>query len=131
MPYTQHTGIDAANKQFMEAVKAGEEEVFVRLYTDDAMLLLPGREPLVGHVGVQAFFATFRARGVREINLTTLEVEALGDTAWERGSFELTSSDGAALGNGKYLVIWKRSSDGWKLHRDIVNSSQPAPGLAA
>lgn len=118
-----HAGIDAANRQFMDAVRTGDEDGFVHLYTDDAMLLLPGREPLVGRVGVQSFFASFQARGVREIHLATLEVEALGDTAWERGSFALAGADGTALGKGKYIVIWKRTGERWKLHRDIVNGS--------
>lgn len=59
---------------------------------------------------------------MREIKLTTLEVEAFGDAAWKRGAFQMTGLEGV-LGNGKYIVIWKRTSDGWKLHRDIVNAS--------
>ena len=38
------------------------------------------------------------------------------------GAFQMTGLEGV-LGNGKYIVIWKRTSDGWKLHRDIVNAS--------
>jgi ketosteroid isomerase-like protein len=120
---TLHSEIRAANDQFMDAVRSGQKELFVSLYTDNAIVLLPGREPLEGSAGVRTFFASFKARGVREIKLTTLEVEAFEDTAWERGSFEQTSSDGASLGKGKYIVIWKRISGGWKLHRDIVNAS--------
>lgn len=118
-----HPGIQAANNEFMEAVRTGDEERFVRLYAEDAILLLPGRDPLIGPLGVQTFFASFKARGVREIKLTTLEVEDFGETAWERGSSEATGSDGAVLSKGKYIVIWKRAADGWKLYRDILNAS--------
>ncbi len=121
--FNLHSDIQAANKRFMDAVRTGDEERFVRLYTDDAILLLPGREPLEGIVGVKTFFAPFKTRGVREITLTTIEVEGFGDTAWERGASEMTGADGGLLGRGKYIVIWKRTSDGWKLHRDMVNAS--------
>ena len=86
-------------------------------------LRTPGREPLVGRAGVQTFFASFKARGVREIKLTTLEVEHFGETAWERGSSEAAGPDGAVLAKGKYIVIWKRFGDEWKLYRDILNAS--------
>jgi hypothetical protein len=32
------------------------------------------------------------------------------------------------LDEGKYIVIWKQVEGQWKLHRDILNSSRPAPG---
>ena len=115
--------IQAVNRRFMEAVKTADEEKFVGVYTDDTILLFPGREPLVGHEGVRAHFASLKTRGVREITLTTLEVEGFGDTAWERGTFVTTGSDQSVLGKGKYIVIWKRAAQGWKIHRDIVNAS--------
>jgi len=118
-----HSDIQAANERFMDAVRTGDEERFVRLYTDDAVLLLPGREPLEGIAGVKTFFASFKTRGVREIKLTTIELEGFGDTAWERGASQITGLEGGMLGKGKYIVIWKRASDGWKLHRDILNAS--------
>lgn len=120
---TLHPGIEAANSDFMLAVKAGDEERFISLYAEDAILLLPGRDPLVGREGVRTFFASFKARGIREIKLTTLEIEAFEDTAWERGCSEMAGPEGAVLGKGKYIVIWKRAADGWKLYRDIVNAS--------
>jgi ketosteroid isomerase-like protein len=123
MVTTLHPGIQAANSEFMDAVRAGDEERFVRLYAEDAILLLPARDPLVGSAGVRTFFASFKARGVRDIQLATLEVEDLGETAWERGSFEMTGAEGSVLGRGKYIVIWKRAGDAWKLYRDIVNAS--------
>jgi len=35
---------------------------------------------------------------------------------------------GYVLDKGKYIVIWKQEEGQWKLHRDIFNSSMPAPG---
>lgn len=120
---TLRTEIESANQLFMAAVKARDEESFVRLYTPDAILLLPGRDPLLGADGVRTFFASFGARGISEVKLTTMEAEGLGDMAWARGSSEAIGADAAVIGRGKYIVIWKRDGAGWKLHRDILNAS--------
>jgi ketosteroid isomerase-like protein len=115
--------IESANERFMAAVRTRDEAGFVALYSPDAVLLLPGREPLQGHAGARMFFSSFEARGVREIKLTTLEVEGLGETAWERGASQALGADGTVKGTGKYIVIWKRGASGWQLHRDILNAS--------
>ena len=31
------------------------------------------------------------------------------------------------VSRGKYMIIWRREEGQWKLHRDIFNSSMPAP----
>lgn len=115
--------IESANERFMAAVRTRDEEAFVGLYSPDAVLLLPGREPLEGHAGARTFFSSFEARGVREVRLTTIEVEGVGDMAWERGASEAVGAGGAIKGTGKYIVIWKRGPGGWQLHRDILNAS--------
>ena len=49
------------------------------------------------------------------------------DTAHEVGTYVLVGEGGKTLDNGKYVVIWKRDGGQWKLHRDIWNTSMPAP----
>lgn len=82
----------------MVAPDADSLKCFVSLYAEYAILLLSGRDPLVGQVGVCTFFASLKARGICEIKLTTLELEAFADTAWERGSSEMIGPEGAPLG---------------------------------
>ena len=60
------------------------------------------------------------------IVLTTDEVLDHGDTANEVGRYELKAGD-ATADKGSFLVVWKKTADGWKLYRDIIASSQPAP----
>ncbi len=43
----------------------------------------------------------------------------------EQGRYELADADGNVADHGKYIVIWKRDGDDWKLHRDIWNTSTP------
>jgi ketosteroid isomerase-like protein len=54
-------------------------------------------------------------------------VTVRGDLAAETGKYDLTGADGTVLDSGKYVVVWKREGGHWKLHRDIWNTSMPAP----
>jgi hypothetical protein len=61
------------------------------------------------------------------VSLNTMEVEALGNTAIEVGTYTAAGADGKMADKGKYIVIWKRVGNDWKIHRDIFNTSMPAP----
>jgi hypothetical protein len=39
----------------------------------------------------------------------------------------MKDGSGKVLDRGKYVVIWKRDGAAWRIHRDIWNSSMPAP----
>jgi hypothetical protein len=42
--------------------------------------------------------------------------------------YALQAEGGQVTDTGKYVVIWQHEAGQWELHRDIWNSSQPAPG---
>lgn len=117
--------IKAVNRRFEELYAAGDEGTFSQLYTEDALIMLPGSEALQGRAGARQFLAGAKQRGVRKVVLTTHELEVSDNTAWERGSAVVSRADGSVAAKNKYIVIWKRTTDGWKLHRDILNSDLP------
>ena len=43
----------------------------------------------------------------------------------ETGKYTMMDADGKVVYDGKYMVIWKRDGDGWKIHRDMGNSNRP------
>lgn len=122
-------GADAAVKQgakaWMDAFTAGDAATLASLYSEDALLLAPGAEPIEGREAIQAYWQTaMDATPGATAQLTTREVHAMGNgVAVEVGAFVLTDADGGHLDHGKYVVVWKRTDDGWKLARDIYNSS--------
>ena len=87
---------------------------------------MSNRETAEGRHAVQGVLQSFIDAGVKTVELITLEVEDFGDTAIEVGRGVLRGSNGELIDDTKYIVIWKREADGWKLHRDIVNSNLPA-----
>jgi uncharacterized protein (TIGR02246 family) len=120
--------IVAANGQFMAAFGRGDAAALAAFYTEQAQLLPPNFDFMVGRQAIQAFWQGAMDSGIKEARLETLEVEAHGDTAIEVSKYTLHGEGGQQLDAGKFIVIWKQQGGQWRLHRDIFNSSMPAPG---
>jgi len=45
----------------------------------------------------------------------------------EEGSYEMFDGSNNSLGKGKYLVLWKKTADGWQMFRDMFNADTPSP----
>ena len=128
---TRSTGIRdaiaAANEGFMAAFNGGDAAGVAALYTEGAQLLPPNADVMAGREAIQAFWQGAMDMGIQSAQLEIVEVEGHGDTAIEVSKYTLCGESGQVLDQGKYIVIWKRESGQWKLHRDIFNSSMPMP----
>jgi uncharacterized protein (TIGR02246 family) len=118
--------IAAVNAALTAAVAAGDAAAGAALYTADAMFLGPNAPAVTGRDEVQAMLQGMIDAGIGRIALTTDELVVLGGMAHEVGRYVLDAADGTHLDHGKYIVIWRNTADGWRLHRDIINSDMPA-----
>ena len=121
-----HDAIVAANEQFMTAFNNSDDAALAALYTEDAKLMPSNSDFVSGNEAVQAFWKSVFVMGIKSATLETLEVEGMGDTAWEVGEYTLFTEGEQVADSGKYIVIWKMVSGQWKLHRDIWNTSMPS-----
>ncbi len=118
--------IEAVDKAFCAAMGRSDAAAIAALYTTTAEVLPPGSEAVQGREAIRKIFQAGLDAGQKELTLTTLEVEAHGDTAHEVGTWTARGKDGAILDSGKYLVIWKNEGGQWRLHRHIWNSNAPS-----
>lgn len=82
-----------------------------------------------GRHKIQEFWRAAMQMGVKDVVLTTVELSGSGDTVHELGNYVLKiqlKGKKSTEDRGKYIVIWKRTAGGWKLHRDIWNTTLPA-----
>jgi uncharacterized protein (TIGR02246 family) len=117
--------IRANNQKFSEAFASGNAAGVASLYTEGARLMPPDAPMVSGTEAVRQFWDGAMGMGIKEAALETVEVKPCGEYACEIGRFTLSVEDGAggrAERSGKYVVLWKRAGDGWKLDVDIWNT---------
>ena len=131
----EELAIRAQVAAFNTAVAAYDSLAVGALYAQDAVLLPPNQERLVGTAGIRQFFA-----GLQQLNVSmaitpaVIVVAASGDIAMEEGTWALSMPlpDGSTFNdNGKYLVAWKKVDGTWLMERDIWNSDNAPPAPAA
>lgn len=117
--------LEAVNREFIDRYNQGDLEGFTAVYSDDAKLYPHGVDVLEGRAAITEFWrGAERHFGIRNVTLTTLEMEIDGDRAWEVGRASYDSNDGPV--EGRYLVVWARQPDGqWRWHRDFMNAGAP------
>ena len=119
--------IVAADETFVTIFNRGDAAGIASLYTENGQFLPPNGDFVTGRQAIQATFQALMDTGIKAVKLETVEVEGYGDTASEVGRYTLEGEDGQVLDKGKFIVIWKKEAGQWKLHRDIINTSMPAP----
>jgi len=120
--------IEKVNINAREGFRRGDAAAVAALYTEDAILLPPNSKMIRGRQKIEGFWTAAIQMGVKDVVLTTVELSGSDDTVYEVGNCTLKIHPPGKEPieyKGKYIVIWKRTADGWKLHRDIWNSNLP------
>jgi len=129
---TDREAVAAIEDHIRAAYAIGDADGVAAQYTEDAMLMGPGKPAVVGRKAIadnfRPFFAAFRGELAQEIE----EIEVFGDQAYMRGRIriQITAKHGSAKGQfqGKYIAIARRDTDGvWRFARDIYNYDHPTP----
>jgi uncharacterized protein (TIGR02246 family) len=111
----------------MAKFNQGDGAGVAALYTANGQLLPTHSDIVSGTQDIAKFWQGAFDAGIKKAKLDTVEAEGHGDMAHEVGKYTLMGDGDKVLDTGKYVVVWKRQDGKWKLHRDIWNSSQPAP----
>jgi len=116
--------IDESNKAFTAAAIKGDSATIVNLYHPDANVYPPNMEK-TNPKTMASMIGGFAKMGITSFTLDTKEVFEGDDVVTEVGSYEM--GDGKkTTDKGKYMVVWKKDGDKWKLYRDIWNSDMAA-----
>ena len=99
-------------------------------YAPDAKLLPPNAPMISGTGPIRDFWQGMLDAGGADVTLDTTDVDSSGELAYGIGqySFTLPSAGGGRMRDeGKYLVVFRRQSDGsWRSVADMFSSDQPA-----
>ena len=117
--------IQSLNDQFTRAFNAGDIAAVAAHYTEDAVVLPPGAEMVLGRNAILTFWKS-AADQIGDIKLTAVDVKPLGsNAAREIGTFSLrTKGAQSQQVTGKYVVVWEKVGGDWKLATDIWNTNK-------
>ncbi len=116
--------IIAATKAFSKAYMNGDFETIANSYTTDAKIFPNNADIISGREAVKQQWMLGAGTKILHHEITPLEITLLGDYAHDYGYFEGKSEnkDGSiANWRGKYVVVWKKEDDKWKMYLDIWN----------
>ena len=117
--------IQSLNDQFTRAFNARDIAAVAAHYTEDATVLPPGAEMVLGRNAILTFWKS-AADQIGDIKLTAVDVKPLGsNAAQEIGTFSLrTKGAQSQQVTGKYVVVWEKVGADWKLAVDIWNEGK-------
>lgn len=120
-------GIAATNAEFIAAFNSGNAAGVAACYTTEGQFKVPNAPTFDGRDAITTAFQGLIDAGITRVELTTVEVEDCDENAIEHGEYALYAGDDLA-DKGRFMVHWKNVYGKWYLHRDIINSTQPAAG---
>ena len=125
------SAIQELHKKDIEASKKRDFETLLSLWTEDGVLLEPGKKPVVGIDAIKAYMEeqkeASRAYEITEYEHHWEEIKVIGDWAFEWGYFDaaakMINSGKTIEQRGKLLCVLKKQEDGsWKVARVIAHS---------
>jgi ketosteroid isomerase-like protein len=109
--------------QFEVLFNNANADELTALYTNDAIIMPPGFDLIVGSDEIIEFWRVFSGPGLA-VDFDVIDIEVRGNDATVISYYTFTS-DGSTIPPfteiGKVLVQWKRDKGQWKLRRDIWN----------
>jgi ketosteroid isomerase-like protein len=118
--------IAASNEVFFQAFAKGDSSLFTDRYARDCWIMRPNAQTLCGKDAPLEFFKlAYNKFGVRNGKFITIDVFGDGvEYVTEVGFWQLFGIDNKLLDDGKFLVLWKKTTEGWKMFRDSFNSDR-------
>ncbi len=111
--------INALDSGVADAINARDAAAVAAHYADDAAILPPGAERMDGKEAIQGYWQGAIDAGLSEVSIVATSVDITGDRSVTVGTLSGKMGDAALA--GKYIVIGKKTGQGWKIHRDIWN----------
>jgi len=118
--------IQASNEIYFQAFVTGDSSILIDRYAKDCWIMPPNAPALCGVNAPLEFFKTaYNELGLR--NGKFISIDVFGDDlefVTEQGFWQSFDIYNKLLDNGKFLVLWKKTPDGWKMFRDSFSSDR-------
>ncbi|MDO3627749.1 nuclear transport factor 2 family protein [Mucilaginibacter sp. BT774] len=116
--------IAKSNSIYFQAFAKGDSSIFIDRYAKDCWIMPPNAPALCGADAPLEFFRiAYHKFGLRNGRFITTDVFGDGrEFVTEVGFWQSFDVDNKMFDNGKFLVLWKKTPNGWKMFRDSFSS---------
>ena len=115
--------------QFAAAFNEKNAAKIAGFYTDDAVVMPPNMPMVQGRRDIEAYYKAGFSTNPGIMKLRPMESTVAGAIGFEAGSSTLSvggpSGPTSGTSAGKYVVIYKRVNNEWKIAYDIFNNDTP------
>lgn len=117
--------ISTVSKAFSAAYMREDIETLTKYYTEHAKIMPPNAPIIEGHVAIQNRW--FLPEGIDILLHEAIpeEIRIVGNYAYDYGIYrgKTKNLNGKEVSwRGKYLIVWEKTEDNWKIYLDIWNS---------
>jgi len=120
--------IEAANLEFINLFNSGDSVALANVFTIDGKSMEPNEPAFIGRSQIQTHYSIVMKAGANKLGLLTTGLWGDENMLAEEGEFTFMDKDDKLLDKGKYIVLWRKEDDKWKLFRDCYNSDMPLIG---
>lgn len=114
-------------RDFSTAVMKSDYQSIGMAYTDDARIFPNNRDIIKGREAITGYWTLPEGVRIKYHKITPEEIKILGNEAYDYGYYEGTTqrADGTESSwKGKYVIIWRKIGQEWKMYLDIWNRIQ-------
>ena len=118
--------IAESNDIYFQSFAKNDPSIFIDRYAPDCCIMPPNSPAICGADAPLAFFKlAYNKFGLRNGKFITTLVYGNGNGyVTEEGLWQSFNADGKLFDDGKFLVLWKKTSKGWKMYRDSFSSNR-------
>ena len=118
--------IEASNEVYFTSFAKGDSSIFIDRYAKDCCILAPNAPALCGESAPLHFFKiAYDEIGLRNGKFIITQIYGDGkEFVTEEGVWQSFDKNNVMFDQGKYLVLWKKTPEGWKMFRDSFSSDK-------
>lgn len=117
--------IQEKTRLFTEAHITKDTAYLNNIFTDDARVLPPNAEAVVGKKAIALLNTDWVNYGIHEFTEMTTHFYGNEGYLIDEGTYFLRYDEENTVDNGKYINIWKNVNGEWKIYSNIWNTSLP------
>lgn len=122
--------VRSLSMKWLELNKGHDAASMAALFTDDGVVFRPNQEPTTGITAIKDLFTRDSEQNPKVVSIWAtdrVEISTSGELAIEYGTWTDTGRglDGTEEDHGKFVTVYRKINDVWKVSADISVSTKP------